>query len=328
MNFNNTIQNGYFGNTQPMNPYDNIIPIGNMNYNYQPVYQPIQQYNYQPVYQPVQQYNQPQYDYNNPFGPSIQQQQQYGYYNQPMYNNGYGYPNQFNPYFSMQQRENYLKQQIELKKAKFKILCAMSGREYNDEEFDKLVNPNNPANIKSEKEQKIDREWDDVQRIVYYSQNQDSVYSHDRIESMKLASYIDNYHKAFDSHSLCEFMEEDYPRMMREFWISENIKTNANRDLSRVYSSKDYNELLNMHNSSNNPYVSTLLNQSAYDSNVDDLEIGLAQLFDAERRKRNVLEGKLPTYISSEEVQQQRRLFTQELMSQIYQKEVRQFEQS
>ena len=86
-----------------------------------------------------------------------------------------------------------------------------------------------------------------------------------------------------------------------------------------MYSSKDYNELLNMHRSSN-PYINDLFNQAKYDNNINDMELGLAEVFERERRRRNVLEGKLPTYISSPEVQAQRRAFTEELMSQIYQK--------
>ena len=312
MEFINNIQNGTFGNNQPMyHQYNNMIPIGNTNYNYQPIYQPV--YTYNP---------QPRYDYHNPFGAPIQPQQQFYGYNNQQYAGGV-----FNPYFSVQQQQKYQQEQIALEKTKFKILCSMSGREYKDDEFYKFVNPNGSIKTKTKEEIKEKNHWDDVQRIVYYSNNQHLVNSPEKVKTQQLVNYITNYHKALDSHSLCEFIEEDYPRLMREQWILDNVKINASRDLSDVYSSKDYNELLSMHKSTNNPYVSTLLDQSTYDSNVDDLEIGLAQLFDLERRKRNVLEGKLPTYISSKEVQEQRRLFTQELMDQIYQKEVKQLEQ-
>ena len=60
-----------------------------------------------------------------------------------------------------------------------------------------------------------------------------------------------------------------------------------------------------MHKSSN-PYVNELLDTSRYDNNLDDMEIGLPQILDMQRRRKQVIEGKVPTYISSEETQRRR----------------------
>jgi hypothetical protein len=143
---------------------------------------------------------------------------------------------------------------------------------------------------------------------------------------MQLAQFlrrkITNYHQYFDNHSMCEFFEEDYPRLEREFWIEENIKRNGLRDMSTTYNSKAYNELLNLHHSSN-PYINEIMNNARYDNNLDDMEIGLAEMFERERRRRNLLEGKLPQYISSPEIQKARAEYTQQLMDQIYKKEMK-----
>ena len=63
------------------------------------------------------------------------------------------------------------------------------------------------------------------------------------------------------------------------------------------------------------------MDQSIYDNNIDDTEVGLSELFDRERRRRNVLEGKLPTYVSSPEIQKARADYTKQLMDMIYRKE-------
>ena len=345
------IQNGMFGSNQPIsgggyNPYsnpmmmaqgygvvqpqllfnippmqqqfNNMIPIGNFNYNTTAFAQ--QQPNQGFVFQPVTAYNlnpyQPRQDYYNPF-PQYNQNPYYSY-------QGYG---GFSPFLSMQKRQDMMNAQISVSKLKCKIAMAMTGTEYDDEKIDILYNPNNPANIKTPEQQDSDREWKQVQLFHHYSVNPSPIDYPEKHLANFMQLQIKNYHDAFDQHSLCEFIEEDYPRLMREFWIAENIKKNATRDLSSVYSSKEYNELLNMHRSSN-PYINDLLNQSRYDNNIDDVEVGLAELFDREKRRRNLLEGKLPTYISSPEVQAQRRAFTESLMAQIYQKGVKSLEQS
>ena len=357
----NMIQNGSFGNTQPMggyNPYlnrppislnhppithaqyvaqqqqmqqNNMIPIGSLNYNSTTFAQPQQQQQNGLVFNPVYQYNpnlyapQQQATYYNPY-PQYNMNNQ-GYY-QPNYSyQGYG---GFSPFMSMQKRQEIQNAQVSLAKMKMRISSAITGIECPEETLDILCNPSNPKNIKSNEEVQAERDWAEIQKYHYYSINPSNVDYYEKHMRDFMQLQYKNYHEAFDNHSLCEFTEEDYPRLMREFWIAENIKKNSTRDLSSVYNSNDYNELLKMHMSSN-PYIKDLLDNSKYDNNIDDFEVGvtnLAEIFDRERRRRNVLEGKLPTYISSPEVQAQRRAFTNELMQQIYQKGEIKFEQS
>ena len=74
-----------------------------------------------------------------------------------------------------------------------------------------------------------------------------------------------------------------------------------------------------MHKSSN-PYVNELLDTSRYDNNLDDMEIGLPESLDMQKRRKQVLEGRVPTYISSEETQKRRHEFTNQILNQIYNK--------
>ena len=112
----------------------------------------------------------------------------------------------------------------------------------------------------------------------------------------------------------------DLPKLLEEEWIAENIKPKQNRNLGATYNSDAYNELLRMHQSSN-PYVNEILNKSRYDNNVDDAELGLAELFDKERRRINLLTGKLPTFISSPEAQEARAKWTKEILDIMNKKE-------
>lgn len=331
--FEQMINSGAFGQNQPLfNPYQNPQPIGNMipigNYGYNNPYQQPQftssqstgNYIFQPVgygYNPNP-YSRGSNDYYNPFAGSPYQTQQlmnpyaYSY-------NSYG---NYRPFMSMQQQQQIVQNNVTLQKLRHKIAFTYLGKPCNEEYLDELYNPNNKANIKTQEQIEKEREWQYIQRATYYS-TQPPV-DH---EEIRLAAFMQlqskNFHDAFDHHSLCQFIEDDFWKLQREQWIAQNIKRNASRDLASVYSSRDYNELLNMHRS-NNPYINDILNISRYDNNIDDMEVGLSQIaqaaFERERRRRNVLEGKLPEYVSSPEVQEQRRLYTQQLMDQLYKK--------
>lgn len=307
---------------QPMVNYGNMIPVGSYNYNTtafsQNNMQSSSNYIFQPVgmgygYNPNQySYNMPRQDYYNPY-PQFNRPQASGFFTQnTTYKN-------FSPFMSMQRRQDMVNAQLKVVKLKYKLIATITGTEYDEEAIDRMYNPYNEANIKTPEQIDDDRAWAEVQRYYYYSQHPLQIDYAER----NMANYIQlkfkNLHEALDSHSLCEFLEEDLPKLNREFWIEENIKKNATRNLNNMYSSKDYNELLSMHASSN-PYIKEILDTSRYDNNIDDTELGLAQIFDRERRRRNVLEGKLPTYISSPEVQEQRHRFTEELLSQVYKK--------
>lgn len=343
----NMIQTGQFGAYSPMqqpnyNPYmnqqyNNMVPING--------YQ--QQYNNGYVFQPINNqqtysyYQQPKYDYYNPYGQPIQQQ--YGMYNnqynnyQPygnyqynnsynQYNNygynqpygyGYGY-NQYNnhqPFVTTSQRK-MIDEQVELAKIKCRIVDGYFGRKTDEEALDRMFNPFNQANIPTPEEIANKQE---TQRMAYLASQPYETPDKPNADAMYLRAFISNINRELGRHSLCEFLENDLWRLQREQWIEEHVIKNATRDLSKLYSSQDYNELLNMHKSSN-PYAESLLNTSRYDNNVDDYETGMNLAFDKERRKRLMLEGKVPTFISSEETQRRRHEFTDQILKQIYNK--------
>ena len=341
------IYDGAFGSSGPMisqgfNPYqNNIIPFGN--YNTQMI-QP-QQYQYynnpygnQPqnnglIFQPVGGYQPSQYgayvqqqqsNYYNPYGNTFNQIP-YGI-NQSSYSpygNSYSYSNYsgYSPFISPMAMQQYQNQQVELFKIKYRLANHYVGRDVDEEYLDKLCNPNNPIHQKTEEQKSIDEDHRFMQYVSAVANGFIQVpksQAQREADILNLMSY--NMHQALDHHSLCQFLEEDLWRLQREEWIRQNIKINGDRDLSAVYNSNDFNELLKLHNSSTNPYVSDLLNDSRYDNNLDDIEIGMNMAFDRERRRKAILEGKVPTFISSDETQKRRHEWTQQLMNQIYRK--------
>ena len=124
-----------------------------------------------------------------------------------------------------------------------------------------------------------------------------------------------NFHKEYDGMGLCEFLEDHLWKFQREWWIRDNIDTKSSRNLLNTYSQNPYRELLNMHRSSN-PYINDLLFNTKYDNNIDDMEIGMPSvLLTAEQRRRQILEGPVPQFISSAETQKKRNEFFNKLTS-------------
>lgn len=348
-NMQGMIYSGAFGtsgpmNTQGFNPYqNNIIPFGNYN---QPMMQPQQQYQYynnnlygtQPqnnnglVFQPVGGYQQP-----SPYGAYVQQQQSnyynpydntfnqspYGQSGYSPYGNSYSYSNYggYTPFISPVAVQQYQNQQVELFKMKYRMANHYVGNEIDEEYLDRLCNPNNPIHQKTEEQRSIDEDHKFMQYVSGVANGRIQV---PRPQAYREADILNqmsnNIHQVLDHHSLCQFLEEDLWRLQREEWIRQNIKINGNRDLSAVYNSNDFNELLKLHNSSTNPYISDLLNNSRYDNNLDDVEVGMNIAFEKERRRKAILEGKVPEFISSDETQKRRHEWTQQLMNQIYRK--------
>lgn len=328
----NMIQNGAFGTSGPMNPNgynpyqnnSNIIPFG---YPVQP--QP-QQYipnmygmpqNNGYVFAPVQQ-QQPQYNYYNPYGamnPPMQGPGMVGYGGAYSYNNYNGYSPY--PYVTASAIENMRKQQVELIKTKYRIVNGYYGRTVDEDYLDKLCNPDNPVRRKT-REQIQAEEENSFMRYVSAVANgsitlpkpQAYIFAESLIEASR------RKHEMLDNHSLCQFLEDDLPRFQQQDWEERNLVPFGDRDLSKVYNSNDYNELLKLHNSSNSPYITDLLNTSRYDNNLDDIEVGMKMAFDKERRRRQLLEGKVPTFISSDEVQKRRHMYAQSLLDKIYNK--------
>ena len=346
-NMQNMIYNGAFGSTGPINPQgfnpyqNNIIPFGNYN---QPMIQTQQQYQYynnpyglQPqnnglIFQPVGGYQQSspynsyvqqqQSNYYNPYGNTFNQSS-YGVSGYSPYGNSYSYNNYngYTPYMSPVAIQQYQNQQVELFKMKYRMANHYVGNEIDEEYLDRLCNPNNPIHQKTEEQRSIDEDNKFMQYVSAVANGKVQIprpYAYREADMLNLMS--ENMHKALDNHSLCEFLEEDLWKLQREEWIRQNIKINGNRDLSAVYNSSDFNELLKLHNSSTNPYVSDLLNNSRYDNNLDDIEVGMNMAFEKERRRKAILEGKVPEFISSDETQKRRHEWTQQLMNQIYRK--------
>ena len=347
-NMQGMIYGGAFGSSGPMNlqgfnPYqNNMIPFGNYN---QPMIQPQEQYQYynnnlygspqpqnnglvfQPVggYQPPSpygNYNQQQGNYYNPYGNTFNQSP-YGQNGYSPYGNSYSYSNYggYRPFISPVAMQQYQNQQIELFKIKYRMANHYVGNDINEDYLDKLCNPNNPIYQKTEEERMMDEEQKFIQYVSAISSGKIQTprsYIQRQADMINLMSY--NKHQALDKHSLCEFLEEDLWKLQREEWIRENINVHGDRNLSAVYNSSDFNELLKLHNSSSSPYISDLLNNSRYDNNLDDIEVGMNIAFEKEKRRKAILEGKVPEFISSDETQKRRHEWTQQLMNQIYRK--------
>lgn len=337
---------------------NNIIPFGNYNQMqpqqqyYNNPYGMQQPQNNGIVFQPVGGYQQPtsysayvkqqQSDYYHPYGNTFSKnsygnnfnQNSYGYnsygntfnqnpYGYNSYGNSYSYNNYggYVPYASPVAMQQYQTQQVELFKIKYRLANHYLGNEIDEEYLDKMCNPYNPIHQKTDEQRSIEEDHRFMQYVSKVANGIIQVpksYIQREAEMLNLMSY--NKHQALDRHSLCQFLEEDLWRLQREEWIRQNLKINGNRDLSAVYNSNDFNELLKLHSSSPNSYVGDLLNNSRYDNNLDDIELGINLALDKERRRKAILEGKVPEFISSDEAQKRRHEWTQQLMNQIYRK--------
>lgn len=333
------IQTGQFGAYSPMqqtngyNPYINQQQIQVVNSQYQ---QP-QQFNNNFVFQPINTnytyYQEPRYNYYNPYGaqPYNNYYNPYGgapqYYNN--YQNPYGYQNSYytnyqsygnySPFISPAQQQKMMNEQVELMKIKHRIAAGFYGKTIDEDELDRIVNPRNEVNMPTQEEIANAQETQFMNYLsalarlpVQYENNAD-------IQAKYARMYSENMHKELDNHSMAEFFDEDLWKLQREEWIRQNISRSASRNLSKTYDSNEYNELLNMHKGSN-PYINEILDNSKYDNNIDDLELGMNDVFNRERRRLNVLTGKVPSFISSEETQKRRSAWTSQIMDQIYKK--------
>lgn len=347
MDLYNTIQNGGFGSTAPMqpnagfNPYSNgmmppmytgnIVPFGLNNYNQsQPYGQQPQQSG--PVFQPIpQQYFQQQYqspfggDYNNPYANT------FGAYRQQQYCGGYGLPSgvyggygMYNPnmYVSPMYRQQQIQSQKEMMKLKYRIAAGFKGLDIDESVLDKRLeqqlNPTYQYENMPEEERRSLSDWNELVQMSRMANNPFMETRGQNVARM-LREQSANYHKELDHHSLCQFLEEDLWKLQREQWIEMYIQKSQGRNLSGTYDSKEYNELLNFHKSSN-PYISQLLDDSRYDNNLYDEEVGMTAAFNAEKRRMEFTRAPLPSYISSEETQRRRHQWTEAILSGIYNK--------
>jgi hypothetical protein len=357
MNLYGTIQNGGFGTNAPMqygagfNPYyggmapppryqtmGNMVPLGGGVNVYNTVQPQQQQYNNGMVFQPIPQqyYQQPQYqspfggDYNNPYATTFaayRQQQQIGYPQQ--FSGNFGYPGGgmyggYNPnfYVSPMYRQQQIQQLKSMDKLKYEIAAGFKGKSIDMEKLDQALearyNPSSQYEKMSEEERSNLSNWN---TLVQMSQMANNPYleTGGRSIARMMIEQSANYHRELDNHSLFEFLQNDLWKLQREYWIAQNISRGYNRNLSSTYDSKEYNELLKLHNSAN-PYIDQILNDSRYDNNLYDEELGMSLAFDPEKRKAQITRKPLPTYISSEETQRRRHEWTNLILNGIYNK--------
>ena len=227
---------------------------------------------------------QPGRDYYNPFPEFYPQQvrpfQPYGY---QQYQYGYGGGLRYSPYapmMSLQMREQLKKQEIMKAKIKLRYISTFMNLGWTEEQIDEWANPDNPKNQKTPEQEKKDKEWAEWCMFHYYETHPPAQLSPQQMLGQQIQNQINVIHRELDSHSLCEFLEEDLPRLLREIWIDENIKKNATRQLNGTYDSQAYNELLNMHISSN-PYLMRLL-KAAEENNDNTGTISLSSKADQE----------------------------------------------
>lgn len=317
-NVQTMINSGQFGinNPQPVgyNPYqqNNISPIGTN------PYAPNNTNNF--VYQPIGYQSQelPATAYYNPYGNTFNTIQ----YSNPYANNQYGNNPYTNPYSNPYQQYNYYnnyyteqiqQQQLYEKNIKMimKIVSCYNGRTLTDKEINNILHPNSYRNDLTKDEiellnqrkfsQFCDRLWQsNINPYAQYVQN--------------VQTYLADERKRYDGRSMFQYFNEDYPSFMTKEWERENLNYAASRNLGVSYNSSAYNELLQMHQSSN-PYFNDLINNSKYDNNIDDIAVGMDVLQDIQRRRDNILSGKVPEYITPPELQEQRRKYTEAIIS-------------
>ena len=345
----NMINTGQFGSTGPQpggfNPYTQMQNNGYnyqpTNYGYYPQYQQPQYGNNDFVFKPLDysyagynaQPQQQQTSYFNPYGaygPSYGYNGygQNGYYNNyrdPMYSstNTYGYPNQgygggygYGGYMSPMQQKRQMDEYVRMMTLKHSVVDAYFCKETNPQEIAKKYNPQLSKPSIEEIQQ---REETKFINYVSYLATQPRIYDSVMQERDFIIAMSANNHKEFDNHSLFQFLNDDMWKIEREAWIRENVVPRQNRNLSAMYNSADYNELLNLHRSSN-PYISSLLDTSRYDNNIDDIEMGMNLALDKARRRKAILEGKVPDFISSPEVQDRRNKFLNTVLENMYKK--------
>lgn len=315
--FQQMIVNGQFGQTMPPN---NILPFGNdyQNNYYQPMINN-QINNYVP--EQYKYYQEPKFDYYNPWGASINNQYQpinYGMQYQQPFNYGYNSMIQ-QPYFYQvteyqnqpynTQYQNYIREQQYGYRVLYNMVNKYNNKGWTEEDIDNMLNPKPKENKESFEEIMQRRESAYLNHII--NSPAPNEYNCSIIRNhMKTMRNLVEFHKNYDRHSMYEFLCKDLPEIFYGFWIEENCNPNITRDLSQLYNSNDYNELLKMHRSGN-PYMNEILDTSRYDNNLDDNEMGIELAFQRAKRKADLLEGR----ISSEEKMRRRELMTQEIIN-------------
>ena len=284
--FNNMIQNGYFGVNSPQNF----------------------------VFQPL--------GYNNYYNPYASQYE--SYYNNgvtlsPYQNMGYT-PLQYNQLIQNQEKNIRLKEQF---------MCSALNLDYEEEKRKALQRRQQyfqqyhyyPQKQISYEDMMAQEDMNKIAMFYHYSKPENNYISNNDIFIQQLNEVNDKFKELYGDYSMYEFMNNgSFEKLAEAQWILANCSPRDDKNLSRTYNSNDYNELLNMHRSSN-PYVNQLLNTSQYDNNIDDLELGSpSSIYELIMRRRSRLQDPVPTSISDAEVQMHRHNWTNSILDQIYNK--------
>ena len=264
-----TILNGGFGYNSPQP--NNILPIGG-GYSTN---------NYQPSY-----YQQPKYDYYNPYGAPIQQNNIYN-----GYNNQYYQPNMYNSY-----QQNYYNQMNDYADERFKPK-PYSPRQYTKEEL---------AIIEYEK------------KAPMYIGVIEKPYTND---SIFLNAYIASYQKPYEDHDAYTYICKDVPRMLEQEWIMKNTKE-IGRDFSKFYDSNKYSQLLRFHRD-NSELLMDLAQKKL--TNSEDYEMGLAtvnRLLEEQKQayKNGILKNPLSDLTKNPELMKKRNDFINACLQRVQEK--------
>ena len=300
-------QQAFYQQQQAPQMPETTVNVGGEGYVFQPVVQ-----NYTNPYQRKD-------DYYNPF-PHLNPPQQY---------NGYRPFGVYSPFMSMDRQQRMMQAQIDMGKVKVKMMLGMVGKsdEYDDEKADKLLNPYNVEYMKTSEQMENDALWTETEKIHWATTQPPLGLSPDQYNAQIIQQYWRNYHEAFDHRTLCQFFNEDMPKLMREFWIAENIDKNNGRNRAKDYRRDDYSELLGLHNFLS-PFAKMLLDTSRYDNNTvhkqADIGLELAEKAKEYASKRLSEIRMVPPsqYLNTPEAKENRRLFTESLLDQIYQRSI------
>lgn len=306
------------------NPYSNIVPMGQtVQYQMQPNPQQ-QNYVFQPVTygpNPYQASGQSMFggDYYNPYqNQQVPNYQQYGY----QYTGMYGMPGQYggNVFISPMIQQQKLNEQIKLEMMKWNY--ANADKQLDQEKLYQFIseklNPTSSYEVMTKEERHSMDEWNYMVHLYNVCNSPNRVLAGQQ-EAAMINTMLYNGQKEFEGHSLCEFLNDDLWKLEREIWLEKNIDTKARRNIGSTYDSKEYTELLKLHNS-DNPYISQLLDDGKFDNNLYDSALGMQSVYNAEAKRLSIIQGKLPTYISSEDTQRRRREWTNHIIDAIYKK--------
>lgn len=288
-----TILNGGFGYNSPQP--NNILPIGG-GYSTN---------NYQPSY-----YQQPKYDYYNPYGAPIQQNNIYN-----GYNNQYYQPNMYNSY-----QQNYYNQMndyamgiYEMNKIRAKMA---SGQNFDEAKFDERFKPKPYSPRQYTKEELAIIEYE--KKAPMYIGVIEKPYTND---SIFLNAYIASYQKPYEDHDAYTYICKDVPRMLEQEWIMKNTKE-IGRDFSKFYDSNKYSQLLRFHRD-NSELLMDLAQKKL--TNSEDYEMGLAtvnRLLEEQKQayKNGILKNPLSDLTKNPELMKKRNDFINACLQRVQEK--------